>query len=91
MTLFDLPALYFFINEYIAIHANDWNDKYNILCLMAEKLYLLSFGQIKPDNLDAPINHEVLLAGHLYIMVLKEKIEDMQKNLEQKKHSDKIF
>lgn len=74
----------FFIKEYIAIHTNDWGDKFNILCTMAEKLYLLSFGMIKQDNLDAPINHEILLAGHLYLMVLKEKIEDMFRNLEQK-------
>lgn len=74
----------FFLNEFIAIHASDWNDKFNILCVMAEKLYLLSFGMIKQDNLDAPINHEILLSGHLYLMVLKEKIEDMMRNLEQK-------
>ncbi|MCQ2817488.1 MAG: DNA-directed RNA polymerase I subunit RPA2 [archaeon] len=74
----------YFIQEYIAIHASDWNDKFNILCVMAEKLYLLSFGQIKPDNLDASNNHEILLAGHLYIMILKEKIEDMMRNIQQK-------
>jgi DNA-directed RNA polymerase I subunit RPA2 len=74
----------FFIKEYICIHANDWNDKFNILCLMSEKLYSLSFGIIKPDNYDAPTNHEILLSGHLYIMILKEKITDMLNNLEQK-------
>ena len=74
----------FFIKEYICIHANDWNDKFNILCLMSEKLYSLAFGFIKPDNYDAPNNHEILLPGHLYLMVLKEKICDMLKNLEQK-------
>ena len=74
----------FFINDYICIHASDYNDKFNILCLMAEKLYLLAFGMIKPDNCDSPINHEILLSGHLYLMVLKEKIEDMLRNIEQK-------
>ena len=74
----------YFINEFIAIHASDWNDKFNILCVMAEKLYLLSFGMIKSDNLDAPINHEILLSGHLYLMVLKEKIEDMMVSLQNK-------
>ena len=39
---------------------------------------------IKPDNCYSPINHEVLLSSHLYLMVLKEKIEDMLRNLEQK-------
>ena len=54
----------FFIKEYICIHSSEFNDKFNILCLMAEKLYLLAFGMIKPDNCDSPINHEVLLSGH---------------------------
>ena len=74
----------YFLKEYICIHTENMNDKFNILCLMTEKLYFLVFGLIKPDNPDSPINHEVLLPGHLYMMVLKEKIEDMFRNLKQK-------
>lgn len=71
-----------FLKDYIAIHLDDSVDKFNILCMMTEKLYLLAFGQIKPDNLDSPLNHEILLSGHLYLMVLKEKTEDVLHNLE---------
>ena len=46
---------------------------------MAEKLYLLIF-EIKPDNYDSSINHEVLLSGHLWLMVLK--IEYILRDLE---------
>ena len=31
----------FFIKEYILIHLDNFNDKFNMLCLMAEKLYML--------------------------------------------------
>jgi DNA-directed RNA polymerase I subunit RPA2 len=67
-----------FIRENICIHLEKKSDKFNIICLMIEKLYLLAFGDVKPDNLDSPLNHEILLSGHLYLMVLRERLEDMQ-------------
>ena len=72
-----------FLREYVLIHlhdplnANQNNDKFNIMCILIEKLYLLAFKEIKPDNMDSPLNHEVLLSGHLYLMVLKEKLEEV--------------
>jgi DNA-directed RNA polymerase I subunit RPA2 len=66
-----------FINDYIMIHLKDNSEKFSMLCILIEKLYLLSFGEIKPDNMDSPLNHEILLSGHLYAMVLKEKLEEV--------------
>lgn len=43
---------------------------------MVEKLYALVDGEIKPENLDCAAVHEVLLPGHLYLMILREKLED---------------
>lgn len=43
---------------------------------MVEKLYALVDGEIKPENLDCLAVHEVLLPGHLYVMILKQKLED---------------
>lgn len=74
-----------FLKEYILTHMHENNnDKFNMLCIMVEKLYLLAFGDIKPDNLDSPLNHEILLSGHLYIMVLKENLEGLLDNLKQR-------
>jgi DNA-directed RNA polymerase I subunit RPA2 len=39
-------------------------------------LYALVDGEISPENLDSCNVHEVLLPGHLYLMILKEKLED---------------
>ena len=38
---------------------------------MARKLYSLASGKCAPDPPDSPANQEVLLGGHLYLMVLK--------------------
>lgn len=38
---------------------------------MLQQLYALVHGDIQPDNPDSPMNQEVLLAGHLYLMFFK--------------------
>jgi DNA-directed RNA polymerase I subunit RPA2 len=44
---------------------------------MIAKLYALVMDEINPDNLDSLMNQEVLLTGHLYTMILKEKLEEL--------------
>lgn len=43
---------------------------------MIRKLYSLVAGDCCSDNPDSPQNQEVLLSGHLYGMVIKEKLMD---------------
>lgn len=43
---------------------------------MIDKLYCLVNHEIMPENLDSLAVHEVLLPGHLYLMILREKLED---------------
>lgn len=38
---------------------------------MTRKLYALVLGECVPESPDCPMNQEVLLGGHLYLMVLK--------------------
>lgn len=40
------------------------------------KLYALVSGECCADNPDSPQHQEVLLPGHLYNMIIKEKIYD---------------
>ena len=42
---------------------------------MIQKLFALVSGRCGSDSADSPMNQEVLLGGHLYLMVLKEKME----------------
>ena len=43
---------------------------------MLRKLFALAKGDIVPDSNDSPMNQEVLLPGHLYNMILKEKLHE---------------
>jgi len=65
-----------FMEENICIHLQSNVDKFNFLCLMIEKLLALVAGKCKPENLDSLMAQEVLLTGHLYMMLLKEKLEE---------------
>ncbi|KAF2876790.1 hypothetical protein BDV95DRAFT_237128 [Massariosphaeria phaeospora] len=51
------------------------SDKFRMLIFMIRKLYALVEGECTVDNPDAVQNQEVLLGGHLYGMILKEKLE----------------
>lgn len=66
-----------FINENICVHLANNIDKFNTICVMINKLYALVSDEISPDNLDSLQNQEILLPGHLYLMILREKLEEM--------------
>ncbi|KAF2258111.1 beta and beta-prime subunits of DNA dependent RNA-polymerase [Lojkania enalia] len=51
-------------------------DKFRMLLFMIRKLYALVEGECSVDNPDAVQNQEVLLGGHLYGMILKERLEE---------------
>jgi hypothetical protein len=50
-------------------------SKVDLLVLMIRKLYLFVSGEVVEDNSDSLMNQEVLLPGHLYLMVVKEKMQ----------------
>ena len=43
---------------------------------MTSKLYALVDERIQADNPDSPMHQEVMLPGHLYAIILKEKLDD---------------
>lgn len=51
-------------------------QKVELLCLMLRKLYAFAKGDVPEDNADSVMNHELLLPGHLYLMILKEKLQE---------------
>ncbi|XP_064456531.1 DNA-directed RNA polymerase I subunit RPA2-like [Ornithodoros turicata] len=58
----------------ICTHLDNDVDKFNLIVFMVKKLFALVKGECAVESTDNPMNHEVLLAGHLYLMVLKEKL-----------------
>ncbi|ETN39513.1 uncharacterized protein HMPREF1541_05739 [Cyphellophora europaea CBS 101466] len=52
------------------------HDKFQFLLFMIRKVYALAAGDCAVDNPDAVSNHEVLLSGFLYGMLLKENLSE---------------
>lgn len=65
------------IEDHIFVHLpGNPRAKYDLLIFMIRKLYSLVNNEIAEDNTDSPINFEVLLAGHLYVNLLKERLTE---------------
>lgn len=43
---------------------------------MIRKVYAVASNEASPDNPDSPQNHEVLLGGHLFGNIIKERLYD---------------
>ncbi|DAZ96894.1 TPA: hypothetical protein N0F65_008855 [Lagenidium giganteum] len=69
------------IDDYVFVHIPKGEkgraQKVELLCLMLRKLYGFAKGDVREDNSDSVMNHELLLPGHLYLMILKEKLQEM--------------
>ena len=51
-----------------------------ITSFMTRKLYALAAGRCSAESADSPSNQEILLGGHLYLMVLKVHIVTITKH-----------
>nr|XP_056708651.1 DNA-directed RNA polymerase I subunit RPA2 [Euleptes europaea] len=65
----------FLFNQCICIHLKTNAEKFYLLCLMTRKLFTLAKEGCMEENPDSLMNQEVLTAGELYLMFLKEKME----------------
>ncbi|XAR63561.1 DNA-directed RNA polymerase [Bertholletia excelsa] len=64
------------LRDYIFVHLDNNQDKFNLLIFMLQKLFSLIDHTSVPDNPDSLQNQEVLLPGHLIAIYLKEKLQD---------------
>ncbi|XP_065195926.1 DNA-directed RNA polymerase I subunit RPA2-like [Sycon ciliatum] len=62
------------LRQEIAVHLSNNTDKYNMLVFAWRKMLSLVAGKSCADSADSPMNQEILLGGHFYLQVLKEKI-----------------
>ncbi|XP_029831423.2 DNA-directed RNA polymerase I subunit RPA2 [Ixodes scapularis] len=87
----DEQVALFLLRHCICIHLDSNFDKFNLILLMIKKLFALAKGECAIESSDNPMNHEVLLPGHLYLMVLKEKLGSflfsIRQNIEKKAKS----
>ncbi|KAJ7228170.1 hypothetical protein GGX14DRAFT_412159 [Mycena pura] len=66
----------YLIQKLVLVHLETPRDKYRTLIFMLRKLYALVSGSCCADNPDSPQHQEVLLPGHLYGMIIKERLEE---------------
>ncbi|KAJ2548989.1 hypothetical protein EV175_004616 [Coemansia sp. RSA 1933] len=64
------------LHRLIMVHLEADRDKFNMLAHMVRKLYASISGECQEDNPDAQQMQEVYLPGHLYLGIIKEKIDD---------------
>ncbi|KAJ3289897.1 hypothetical protein HK104_007149 [Borealophlyctis nickersoniae] len=65
-----------FLKRVVLVHLENPREKAEMLVFMMQKLYALVAGTITDDNPDSPQLQEVLLGGHLYLAIMKEKLGD---------------
>ncbi|XP_012263302.2 DNA-directed RNA polymerase I subunit RPA2 [Athalia rosae] len=65
----------FIIKHCVAIHLDNPMDKFNLLIFMTQKLFSFANKKSAVEGADAVMMQECLLGGHLYLQVLKEKLQ----------------
>ncbi|KAL4221906.1 DNA-directed RNA polymerase I subunit RPA2 [Mactra antiquata] len=71
----DIEVAEFLLKQTICVHLSNKEDKFNLLVYMTRKLFDFAKGRCAYENGDSPMFQEVLLGGHLFQMVLKDRLE----------------
>jgi DNA-directed RNA polymerase I subunit RPA2 len=79
----DEEAGVFLIRMYLFVHVDAFSDKLECMLHMLRKLFAFAQGKCVADNPDALINHDILLPGHLFTMIVKEKFDEVFYGLRQ--------
>lgn len=66
----------YLLNECVLIHLDDHEDKFNFIVMMTQKLFQCAQNKYKIENSDSVMMQEVLLGGHLYQKVIKDRTEN---------------
>merc|ERR550519_1241047 len=87
---YEVPAWYtdkevcaWLLKNSVAIHLDNDDDKFNIICVMIKKLFALVQDKCVVEGVDSLMMHEIILGGHLYLQLLKEKLDDVCRILKQ--------
>ncbi|KAJ2941561.1 hypothetical protein O0L34_g14613 [Tuta absoluta] len=71
----DLQAADFLLNRCVMIHLKKHTDKLHALVYMSQKLYDVVQNKAKVEGADAVMVQELQVGGHLYLQVLKERLQ----------------
>jgi len=65
----------FILRERVMIHLDSYEDKFQLIVFMVQKLFQCAQGKHRVENVDSAMMQEVLLPGHLYQKYLSERVE----------------
>lgn len=77
----DTEVTDFILKHCVLIHLNSNEDKFNMLVFMTQKLFVFAQDKCKIEGADAVMMQELLLGGHLYLQVVKERLQVWLRNL----------
>eukprot|EP01104_Vermistella_antarctica_P001539 TRINITY_DN115_c3_g1_i2.p1 TRINITY_DN115_c3_g1~~TRINITY_DN115_c3_g1_i2.p1 ORF type:complete len:1160 (+),score=268.09 TRINITY_DN115_c3_g1_i2:138-3617(+) len=64
------------ITKHILVHLHSSRAKFDLLAFMLRKLYAFANGSICADSQDSPMHQELMLAGHIFNAIVKEKLQE---------------
>lgn len=73
----DLEAGKFIIKECVLVHLEDDEEKFYTLAYMAQKLIALVKGECAPETPDNPQFQEASVSGHILLLILRERMENI--------------
>jgi DNA-directed RNA polymerase I subunit RPA2 len=65
----------FILKKCVLIHLDRNEDKFNMLVFMTQKLFLFAQDKCKAEGADAVMMQELLLGGHLYLQMIKDRLQ----------------
>ncbi|KAL1488883.1 hypothetical protein ABEB36_014676 [Hypothenemus hampei] len=77
----DIQAADLLLEKCILIHLKGNEDKFNLLVFMTKKLFNFAQDKCQVEGADAVMMQEVLQGGHLYLQIIKEKMQKWLNNL----------
>ena len=72
----DREVCQWLLKRTVAIHLDSDDDKFDIICVMIKKLFSYVQDECVVEGADSLMMHEIIMGGHLYLQVLKEKLYD---------------
>jgi DNA-directed RNA polymerase I subunit RPA2 len=79
------------IKDFVFVHLESVESKFNLLVQMLLKLYALVNFQCCEDDPDALTHHEILLPGQLLAKFFKEKVEEGLSEFVQQVHRSPLL
>ncbi len=70
----DDDVVEYILRNSICVHLEDSEDKFQLLVFMVKKLFALVGDKCVVEGVDSIMMHEIVLGGHLYLQLLKEKL-----------------